>query len=505
MGKNYSFRKFAVSIFLCVTGIASSQYSVSPIPHQVYSGTLPVEFTMDDLFSSAIPLPFPFTFYGETYNAVAIGTNGVISFNVYDDEPTMFCPWFINSTIPHTGFPIMNAVFGPYHDMNNSDGQGVIGFGINGTAPFRKFVVFYDNQSHFQCNAARKSTSQIILHETLNVIDVQIVEKQTCETWQNGVAVLGVMNATGDLATVPPGRNTGAWYAFEEGWRFVPTGLAGLTYRFAKCDADTDGFETFNLAVAQGDMYPDDPASVSFYESAVDAENGMNEIDINYTNTNQFTQTIYARINGAAVPVILEAVDCAIDFDDDTVPTADEDVNGDTNLANDDTDGDGIWDYADNDDDGDLILTNVEYVFGRALVLLDTDGDGIPNYLDNDDDGDGVLTIDEDYNGNHNPLDDDTNGNSVPDYLEEEVALGVPTVEVSALKLYPNPASSVLNIHNTTADSIKSVEIYSVNGTKVKTAGATQTVLDISDLQSGVYFVKIEIGSRVENLRFVKQ
>jgi hypothetical protein len=510
MTHNYSLKNWFASALVCLGMTASAQYSVSPIPHQVYSGTLPVQFNYDDSFSPAIALPFDFTFYGQTYNSVHIGSNGVISFDSYEqapDYPYIVCPWVINSQIPHVGFSIKNAVFGPFQDLNNSDGQGVIGYGVNGTAPFRRFVVFFDNQSHFQCGGATKTTSQIILHETLNVIDVQVIEKETCLGWQDGLAVLGIMNADGSLASTPPGRNTGAWNASQEGWRFAPSGLAGLTYRFAKCDANVDGFETFDLTVAQGDLYPDDPSSVSFYETLVDAEVEANALTLEYSNTSFSTQVIYARINGAVVPVILEAVDCAIDFDEDGVPTADEDVNGDTNLANDDTDGDGIWDYADNDDDGDLILTSVEYAFGRASALLDTDGDGIPNYLDNDDDGDGVLTIYEDYNGNNNPLDDDLNENGIPDYLDQDVALGVITPAVATLTLYPNPASTVLNIHNNTIDAVKSVEIFAINGGRVKTANGAQALggLDISGLQNGIYFVRVEIGSRIENLKFVKQ
>jgi hypothetical protein len=45
----------------------------------------------------------------------------------------------------------------------------------------------------------------------------------------------------------------------------------------------------------------------------------------------------------------------------------------------------------------------------------DTDGDGKPDYLDSDDDGDGVFTVNE-GRGDHN-------GNSVPDYLEKEMAV----------------------------------------------------------------------------------
>lgn len=91
----------------------------------------------------------------------------------------------------------------------------------------------------------------------------------------------------------------------------------------------------------------------------------------------------------------------------------------------------------------------MEYVFGRsatgALSLLDTDGDSIPNYLDNDDDGDNVLTFLEDYDGNGNPGDDDTNGNLIPDYLENAVFLGTGNFDIqNEVTIYPNPASSIL-------------------------------------------------------------
>jgi len=50
----------------------------------------------------------------------------------------------------------------------------------------------------------------------------------------------------------------------------------------------------------------------------------------------------------------------------------------------------------------------------------DTDGDEIPNYYDDDDDGDGVLTIDEDANGDGDPTNDDTDGDGTPDYLDAD-------------------------------------------------------------------------------------
>lgn len=53
----------------------------------------------------------------------------------------------------------------------------------------------------------------------------------------------------------------------------------------------------------------------------------------------------------------------------------------------------------------------------------DSDGDFLPDYLDNDDDNDGVLTRNEDANGDGDPRNDDTDGDGVPDYLDPDTAV----------------------------------------------------------------------------------
>ncbi len=87
-----------------------------------------------------------------------------------------------------------------------------------------------------------------------------------------------------------------------------------------------------------------------------------------------------------------------------------------------DTDSDGIPDYYDFDDDGDNVPTASE-IGPDPLNPRDTDGDDIPDYLDNDDDGDGIFTIYEDANMNLNPVDDSTNGDGIPDYLNSAIAI----------------------------------------------------------------------------------
>jgi len=73
------------------------------------------------------------------------------------------------------------------------------------------------------------------------------------------------------------------------------------------------------------------------------------------------------------------------------------------------------------DHDNDSILSSKENYDGDNNVKNDdTDKDGVPDYLDPDDDGDGVLTKNEDANGDGNPLNDDTDGDGIPDYLDAD-------------------------------------------------------------------------------------
>lgn len=496
-------------VLFTVTVQAQNDYTVSPIPYQVYTATVPVQGTLDDTFSAPIPLGFDFYFYGAMYNQVNVSTNGYISFN--PQTQGTLSPWSFNTTIPNADFPVKNAFLGCYHDLYDNNLGGTITYAVIGNAPYRRLVVLFDNQAHFSCGASTRSSFQMILYETLNVLDVQLIDKQVCASWNSGNAVTGIIDASGLIAYTPTDRNTGPWSALQEGWRFQPL-LNTNSYLFAKCDDDTDGFVSFNLQVVQNDLFANNPSLVSFYESESDAISQANALsNLNYTNTTGSTQTIYANVDGMVQSIILRVIDCANDYDMDSVATSDEDLNADTNLANDDTDLDGIPNFIDNDDDGDLILTTVEYVFARGgssdISLIDTDNDGIPNYIDADDDGDNILTILEDANGNHNPADDDVNANSIPDYLENNGALGVNVSTIkNDVKIYPNPASSILNIENKSNESVGAISIYNLNGAlvkEVKSATSLQSIA-VADLQSGIYFVKIQMNTQVLNYKFIK-
>lgn len=79
-----------------------------------------------------------------------------------------------------------------------------------------------------------------------------------------------------------------------------------------------------------------------------------------------------------------------------------------------------LYDVNESDDDNDLVPNWKEDLNADGEVLDDdTDSDRIPNYVDTDDDGDGILTRDEDINKDGNPTNDDSNGNGIPNYLDK--------------------------------------------------------------------------------------
>lgn len=72
--------------------------------------------------------------------------------------------------------------------------------------------------------------------------------------------------------------------------------------------------------------------------------------------------------------------------------------------------------------------------------------------------------------------------------------------------VFPNPTSGVLNI-GTKGASMNQIQISDINGRTVKTinaANVSETQINISDLNSGVYFLKISSNSGVGTTKIVK-
>lgn len=92
------------------------------------------------------------------------------------------------------------------------------------------------------------------------------------------------------------------------------------------------------------------------------------------------------------------------------------------------------------------------------------------------------------------------------DYVElvNQSALSTQEVSASNLKVYPNPTHSILNIKSMDNVQIDNVELFSILGTSVfKTSSLTNDTIDVSELASGVYLLKINSGINSVTKRIV--
>ncbi len=92
---------------------------------------------------------------------------------------------------------------------------------------------------------------------------------------------------------------------------------------------------------------------------------------------------------------------------------------------------------------------------------------------------------------------DNTTNCGTSNTLEVDVrSLGVNIDKTSQIKVYPNPSANKIYIEGI-ADDKSLIEIYSVDGKKIQSSSVrNKQEIDISDLQSGVYILKVEGQSR---------
>jgi Secretion system C-terminal sorting domain len=90
-------------------------------------------------------------------------------------------------------------------------------------------------------------------------------------------------------------------------------------------------------------------------------------------------------------------------------------------------------------------------------------------------------------------------------YLHKNTTLGTNDYEVTNVKLYPNPATNVLNIESVL--TIEKVSVYNILGQEVisQTPNTELVTLDVASLQVGVYVVKTSINGNVSSTQFIKE
>lgn len=81
--------------------------------------------------------------------------------------------------------------------------------------------------------------------------------------------------------------------------------------------------------------------------------------------------------------------------------------------------------------------------------------------------------------------------------LEEENTL--------AFELYPNPANHQINLITNSITGISEIRLLNMMGQQIAQYPATQTVIDVSSFEKGVYFVSVVLDNEIITQRFIKQ
>ena len=248
------------------TGQYTSDYSVKQIPFEShifeFNQGQSINASDDDQWLAGVNLPFTFTFFGQDYNTVYPGTNGLISMTYRHSNPGIDLgysygvppqspPYDVNiannqtigggsMTVP---FNYNNCIYGVYEDIDcnyyNSycfNTPGAVRVGVLGSPPCRAFVFNYLNVGLFgnHGSPSNYNTYQMVIYEGTNIIDVYVKHRACCASTNSGnQGIIGLQNKTSSQILFAPGRGVtynptthvgsfNAWSANDEAWRFTP-------------------------------------------------------------------------------------------------------------------------------------------------------------------------------------------------------------------------------------------------------------------------------------------
>ncbi|MCS4240475.1 gliding motility-associated-like protein [Myroides gitamensis] len=263
--------------------LKTNKYKVDPIEYRPpfpFKGGDAIELTTDDRWSDIIDLGFDFCFYGNSYDKILINTNGTISFSIKNVVPGgRYTPnggagdgaaYNAVSPIPSdpgrlvmSQGPNVNAIMGVFQDTDpaRSPDSRSINYQIIGKAPCRTLVFNVYQLGMFSCGynpddiEGSTQTSQIVMYEGTNIIEVYVKNRNAdCDSW-NGNAIIGIQNADGTQGIAPPGRNTGRWTAQNEAWRFTPDGDSTAEFLWEKDGEFFSSETTIDISVTESVKY----------------------------------------------------------------------------------------------------------------------------------------------------------------------------------------------------------------------------------------------------------
>jgi len=173
----------------------------------------------DDQYSGVVNIGFNFTFYGNTYSQIVVGTNGIVTFDL--TKASGYCPWGAAGQFFPNSFDPMNSIMLTFSDFAEATH---ISYQTIGTAPNRQFIVIYQPVTVTPCSTTDHCWYEaLILHETTNYVDMHILNKPSdmCS------AVQGMQNSSATAASII--IQDPQWTTTEDAKRWTPVNNTSYT------------------------------------------------------------------------------------------------------------------------------------------------------------------------------------------------------------------------------------------------------------------------------------
>jgi hypothetical protein len=233
---------------------ATTSYTVTTIPHV---DTLPCEsagsliagagITIDDGYSAIQNIGFNFCFFGVQQTQMQICDNGFLTFSTNKPVLGANSAPFVTRKLPLSAHPNPssgattlppNSILGAWMDTylvttGSNPGGGTITTQLVGTAPFRAYIVKWNNCRFFN-SACRPDPNmvvnmKIVLYETTNLIDIYTKTKPICTLSSTVFKERTTQGLQGDSTfkfLMTPGRDSSLWNGANTAVRYTPNGAA---------------------------------------------------------------------------------------------------------------------------------------------------------------------------------------------------------------------------------------------------------------------------------------
>lgn len=163
-------------------------------------------------YTDAIGIGFPFSFYGNDYFTLKAHRKGYVVFDTgYNENPN-----YPNQDAGSSNLP-MPGIWAPFGYVGGSGGE--IRYAILGEAPCRKFILSFEAMPLTACSPG-VLTSQVILYETTNIVEIHIDQFSGCIP-----AIVGIQGSSNN-GMAPAGFDMGEFDIAELAWRFSPNGAS---------------------------------------------------------------------------------------------------------------------------------------------------------------------------------------------------------------------------------------------------------------------------------------